>query len=186
MRKKLSDILHTGDQDRLKKAWSETKAAEDLVPIPSGVYVAKLVDASMHTSKRKGTPGFKLVFETIEGEHAGRKLWHDIWLTENAIPMAKKDLAKFGISSLDQLDQPLPATFICKVNVALRREDDGIEWNRVRAFEVLRTEKLENDPFAPDDNPDAEPDADVDTSFDPQSSQTSFLAKDSGQGPYQR
>ena len=35
-RKKLADILLNSDRDRLDRAWSTAKAAEDLKPLPAG------------------------------------------------------------------------------------------------------------------------------------------------------
>jgi hypothetical protein len=65
------------------------------------------------------------------------------------MPMSKRDLSKLGVTSVDQLDNPLPRGIRCKVRLALRRDDDGREYNRVRSFEVINIDKPERDPFAP-------------------------------------
>src|SRR5262249_1375317 len=88
-------------------------------------------------------------FEVLEGEHTGRRFWHDLWLTDAALPMAKRDLGKLGITKLDQLDQPLQPGIRCKVRLALRRENDGTEDNPVRSFQVLGIDQPEAEPFAP-------------------------------------
>ena len=67
----------------------------------------------------------------LDGEHAGRRLWHDVWLTEAAMSLAKRDLGKLGVTSLEQLERPLPEGIIIDAKVALRRGDDGEEFNRV-------------------------------------------------------
>lgn len=152
-RKSLSDILHDGDRDSLSHAWSETEAAEDFAPLPKGEYVARIVSGELFTSKAKGTPGYKLCFRILEGDHAGRQFWHDVWLTPAALSMAKRDLGKLGITSLDQLERPLPAGIRCRVKLALRRDDDGSDYNRVRQFEVVGIDGPETDPFAPADAP---------------------------------
>jgi hypothetical protein len=83
-------------------------------------------------SRSKGTPGYKIEFKVIEGEHIGRHFWHDVWLTPAALPQAKRDLGKIGATDLAQLEQPLPRFIRVKAKVVLRRDDDGAEYNRVR------------------------------------------------------
>lgn len=68
------------------------------------------------------------------------------------MPMAKRDLNKLGITSLLQLEKPLPIGIRCKVQVALRRDDNGTSFNRVRHFEVVGIDQPEADPFAPEDD----------------------------------
>lgn len=148
-RKSLSDILHYGERDNLSRAWGETEAAEDFAPLPSGEYVARIIGGDLFTSKNKGTAGYKLAFRVLEGDHQGRQFWHDIWLTPAALPMAKRDLAKPGVTALEQLERPLPPGIRCRVKLALRRDDDGAEFNRVRAFDVIGIDGPEDDAFAP-------------------------------------
>ena len=87
--------------------------------------------------------------------------------------MAKHDLGKLGVKQLEQLDSPLPVGIRCRVKLALRRDDGGSEYNRVRGFEVLSIDTPEPDAYAPEDSPtestddaDDKPDKDGDTSFD--------------------
>lgn len=148
-RKSLSDILHGNDRERIQNAWADTAAAEDFAPLPAGQYVARVESGELSTSKTKGTPGYKLGFRVLEGDHAGCRFWHDVWLTEAALPMAKRDLGKLGINRLEQLENPLPPGIRCKVKLALRKDDDGTEYNRVRSFEVIGIDPPEVDPFAP-------------------------------------
>jgi hypothetical protein len=152
-RKSLSDILREGDRQNLSHAWGETQAAEDFAPLPSGEYVARIVGAELFTSKTKGTAGYKLAFRVLEGEHQGRQFWHDIWLTPAALPMAKRDLLKLGVTALEQLERPLPPGIRCRVKLAFRRDDDGTEYNRVKRFEVIGIDLPEQDAFAPTDTP---------------------------------
>jgi hypothetical protein len=149
---RLSDILANGNRDSLAQAWDTTKAAEDFAPLPSGEYVAHVIGGELSTS-RHATPGYKLTFKVIEGEHVGRQFWHDLWLTPAALPMAKRDLAKIGVTVLEQLEQPLPQGIRCKVKLALRKDDGGVEHNKVRSFEVIGIDPPEAEPFAPVDVP---------------------------------
>ena len=147
---KLSDILTGGSSDELCREWDGTQAAKDFTPLPNGEYVAHIIAGELFTGRTNGTPGYKLAFKVLEGDHAGRKFWHDIWLTPAALPMAKRDLGKLGVADLEQLERPLPPGIRCSVKLALRRDDDNSEYNRVRRFDVLGTDEPERDAFAPD------------------------------------
>lgn len=176
-RRKLSDILNGGG-DSLRQAWDSTKAADDFAPLPAGTYVARIVSGELATAK-SGTPGYKLTFRVLEGEYDGRQFWHDIWLTAAALPMAKRDLGKLGISALEQLERPLPPGIRAKCKVALRKDDDGTEYNRVRSFDVLGIDPVDDADFAPANVPSpfdggaagttrrADPEAEGDATFDP-------------------
>lgn len=148
-RKSLSDILHGAERSGIETAWADTEAAEDFGPLPTGEYVARIESGELTTGKTKGTPGYKLTFRVLEGDHAGHPFWHDLWLTPAALPWAKRDLGKLGIDRLEQLERPLPPGIRCRVKLALRKDDDGTEYNRVRSFEVIGIDAPEVDPFAP-------------------------------------
>ena len=145
---KLTDIPPGDAGDDFKKAWDKTEAAGEMGPLPSGEYIARIIAGELTASRTKGTPGYKLTFRVLEGDYAGRRFWNEIWLTPAAMPMAKRDLAKLGVQSLDQLERPLPPGIRCKVKLALRRDDNG-EHNRVQLFTVLGIDAPEVDPFAP-------------------------------------
>ena len=149
---KLSDILNNGDGERIRRKWNETEAADEFGPLPPGEYVAHIIDGDLEQSRSKGTPGYKLEFKVIEGEHSGRHFWHDVWLTEAALPQAKRDLGKLGVTDLSQLEQPLPRFIRVTAKVVLRRDDDGAEYNRVRRFDVVGLDEPEKDEFAPADD----------------------------------
>jgi hypothetical protein len=176
-RKLLSEILHGSDEDRIRDAWARTEAAEDYgTPLPSGEYTCHVVGCDPFNARQKGTPGVRLAFKVIEGEHAGRRAWHDCWLTEAALPQTKRDLAKLAVTTLDQLERPLPQGIRCVVKLALRKDDDGTERNRVRSFQVVGLDEPEVDAFAPAENPpqpgsgdaaEPPPNVPVNTSFDP-------------------
>jgi hypothetical protein len=154
-RKRLCDIILLNSQrERLGHLWHTTKAANELKPLPRGDYRCRVLDGNLFNT-RSGTVGYKLALEVIEGEHAGRRLWHDIWLTEPAIGLAKRDLGKLGITSLEQLEQPLPEGIIVNAKVALLKGDDGAEFNRIARFDVVGHEPPEPEPFAP--SPSGEP-----------------------------
>jgi hypothetical protein len=147
-RKKLADILLNSERDRIAGIWASAKPADDLKPIPSGEYRCRVVDGALFTSKKE-TPGYKLTLEVKEGEFAGRRLWWDCWLSEAAIPLAKRDLERLGVTSLEQLERPLPEGIIVVAKVALRRDDNGEVFNRVSRFVPAGIEPPSPEPFAP-------------------------------------
>jgi len=150
---KLSDILQANGGGDLRDLWESTEAAGEVGPLAAGEYVADIIGGELETSRTKSTPGYKLTFAVVEPvELAGRRFWHDCWLTPAALPQTKRDLAKIGVQSLDQLEKPLPAVIRCRVKLALRRDDNGEERNRVRSFEPIGIVTPEADPFAPADD----------------------------------
>ena len=157
---KLSDILngHGGD---FNDQWNSTTEAGDFGAVPRGEYVCHVAKGELERSRTKGTPGYKVEFVILDGEYKGQRVWLDCWLTGPALPMSKRDLGKLGIKSPEMMERPLPRGIRCKVTVVLRKDDDGIERNRVRSFEVIGIDKPEADPFAPTPLGDAyEPPAD--------------------------
>jgi hypothetical protein len=67
--------------------------------------------------------------------------------------MAKRDLGKLGVTSLEQLDHPIPEGIIVNAKVAVRKNDDGTEFNRVVRFAFVAVEEPEPEPFAPSKAP---------------------------------
>lgn len=165
---RLTDILN-GGAGNFDNVWNSTDAAGEFGPMPRGVYVCHATKGELEKSRLNRTPGYKLEFTVIEGDHRGRKVWTDLWLTPAALPASKRDLAKLGIVSPEQMEQPLPRWIRCKVTVTIRKDDAGIERNRVHGFEALGIDEPELDAFAPPPGRGdaAEPDGDVDTSFNP-------------------
>ncbi|MEX1027558.1 MAG: DUF669 domain-containing protein [Candidatus Paceibacterota bacterium] len=152
---KLTDILRAkGKLDTIESAWGTTEAANDYDLLPKGEYLADIVKGDAIESQSKGTPGYRLTFEVVEGEHAGARFWHEVWFTEAALSRTKRDLAKLGVTDLAQLEKPLPAVFRCCVKLTIRRDDD-FESNRVRKFDVVDVIRPEPDAFAPEPSTDA-------------------------------
>jgi len=169
-RRRLSDIL-AGRTDEIREQWETTEAAADFAPLPAGTYEAHVHAVELFNAKT-GTPGVKIQFRVADGEYVGRMIFHDLWLTPAALPQTKRDCAKLQLMTLEQLESATvpPGRIRCKVRVALRRDDDGTEYNRVRHFDVLGIDEPEADAFAPTDDTAEENDADQedgDTSFDP-------------------
>lgn len=146
-RKSLSDILRDGAMESLADAWATTAAAGEFAPLPAGEYSCSVLSGELFESAIKNTPGYKVCFEVIEGAHAGRRVWSDLWLTPAALPMTKAALAKLGITSLEDLSKTLPRGIRARVKLTLRAEDNGATYNRVKSFDVTGIEPP--DEFAP-------------------------------------
>lgn len=133
-----------GDPD-FEFLFNSTEAAAEQTPLPKGRYIADIVQSGEHFAST-GTRSYKLTFEVQEpAEHAGRRIWHDIWLTARSMPYAKRELSKLGIETGAQLRESLPAIVRCSVAVVIERDDDDdVGRNRVRDFKVL---KVLQDPF---------------------------------------
>jgi hypothetical protein len=152
-RRKLTDILHAADIDAIAADLARTEAAPDMALLPPGEYIATVMGES--TVSGKNTVGYKLDFRIIEEEYTGRHVWLDLWYTEAAKKMTRRDLAKLGATTEEQIKQllhgrPLPVGIRCSVAVVIRTEDDGRKRNRVRTFKVIGIDPP--DPFAPVDN----------------------------------
>ena len=89
-----------------------------------------------------------------------------IGLTPAALAQSKRDLGKLGITTPEMMEQPLPRGIRCKVQAVVRRDDDGIERNRVRSFEVIGRDEPEADAFAPMPPAGVDPTGGVDVSSD--------------------
>ena len=165
---KLSDILN-GNGGNFNSQWDATEAAGDFGPVPRGEYVCHVTKGELESSRTNRTPGYKVEFTILDGDFKGRKLWLDCWLTPAALAQSKRDLGKLGITSPEMMERPLPRGIRCRVVVVLRRDDDGIERNRVRLFEVIGIDKPVVDEFAPKPEGDAaEPAGNADSSFTPE------------------
>lgn len=186
-RKKLTDILANGNGDNFRNNWNSTDAADEFGPLPPGEYTVRILSGELFTSRRNATPGFKLACEVINGEHEGRRLWLDFWLTPAALPMTKRDLAKIGVERPEQMEEPIPPGILLRVKVVLRRDDDGNEVNKVTRFEYVGIEP--GDAFEPKDGDDAgptfDPPPDKPKDSGPTSDSSPQLPKDNS-GPYGR
>lgn len=114
-------------------AWNTTEAAGLYAPLPTGKYTARAICGELGNN-RKGTPRYRVDFEITEGEHVGRRLAHEFYLTPAALPLSKRDLGILGIERPEQMGQPLRPVRVV-LRVALRADDDGTEYNLVRGIE---------------------------------------------------
>lgn len=147
----LADILRGGKD--FMQAWDEAPStAADQKLIPTGTYRCRVADGKLAESRQKATPSYKVTFEVIEGDHVGRKLFLDLWLSATALRISKPMLITLGFPERGaNLRVPCPALdAIAEVVVAMRADNQGRQWNEVRSFKIV--EAAPADDFAPADD----------------------------------
>lgn len=146
--KKFSEIVQD-ERAELTAEFAKAAPASELEPLPRGVYRCVLEAGELTETTRNQTLNVQLTFRVIDGQYAGRRFWHAIWVTPAAMGMAKRDLAKLGVSSLEQLDGGIAGGHECEVHLSLRKDDAGDEYNRVRKFTVIGRVAVEDPDFGP-------------------------------------
>jgi hypothetical protein len=114
--------------------------APEFSPIPQGIYSARVVRGE-YCSTRAGAEAYRLRFEVIEGEHAGRTVIRTWTFSPKAMQYTKRDLAPFGLRTSAQLLTSFPPAgreYLVRLVVALQRGDDGIDRNDVKKIDVVR------------------------------------------------
>jgi hypothetical protein len=149
-----------GNIDDFQRTWDETEASAGFDPLPPGVYRCLITRGELFTSRTNATPGYKVEFEIVAGQSAGRKVWFDCWLSRAALGIAKAELAKLGITRPGQLEQPLPPDLIADVQVVQRTDDNGTVWNRVRSFQIVDDVPDDDDGLLADSIDDDAPEVD--------------------------
>jgi hypothetical protein len=155
-RLRLRDIVRGNSAD-FNRIWDETEASTGFDPLPPGIYRCLIADGRLFKSKTNETPGFKIEFQVIDGPFAGRKVWHDLWLSPKALAVTKGQLAKLGITRQEQLECPLPFGLTAEVQVVQRADDNGVLCNRVRTFKVVEADVAADD-YRPAEDLDVEGD----------------------------
>jgi len=109
-------------------------------PIPAGKYLAVITESEMKATKSGAGQYLELVFEILEGEHKGRKLWARLNLNhpnQTTVKIARAELSAIcravGVmrpqDSVELHNLPLVITVRCK-----KRPDTGEIVNEVRSF----------------------------------------------------
>jgi hypothetical protein len=147
---RLAELLGGAGLGDLSAQYASTEAAAERELLPPGKYLCRVARGELGKAST-GTPRYLLRFEVIEGPHAGRFIYHDVWLTPAALPQAKRDLAKLGVQALSQLESPVPPGIVCEVAVVIRSSDGGDQRNSVRRFDFIRRDEdaMDDPDFAP-------------------------------------
>jgi len=150
-RRSLSDILRNGSSlQELEGLYKEIQAAPEFGPVPRGEFNCRVVNGELFNARTTGTPGYKLTLEITDGQYAGRRLYHNFWLTRAALPGVKRDLPKLAMTELSELQGPPPVGILLRCKVSLRTNDQGLQFNKIDGFAAAGREP--DDPYAPANN----------------------------------
>jgi len=123
-------------------AFDAAEAAPEFTPLPPGVYKARILHGE-YTTTKAGADAYRIRFEVAEGPHKGQTVIRTWTFGTRALPYTKRDLAKLGLTTSKQLLSPFPEPgrdyIVCLV-VAMRRDDNGTEWNDVKRVDLIRVE----------------------------------------------
>ncbi|WP_020476357.1 hypothetical protein [Zavarzinella formosa] len=133
---KYSNILGGGGNDQRKKFF-ETPL-EGIGPVPHGKYRCRVTKGENWQSA-KGTDGYRLTFEVIEGELTGRKFWKTYYFTEAALAYSRVELAKFGIVEEHHCMEPFPGdkAIQCTVFVIVSASERGEQNDVARITDII-------------------------------------------------
>jgi hypothetical protein len=124
-------------------AFDATEAAPEFVPLPPGVYSARVLRGE-YCSTRAGDDAYRVRFEVTEGPQARKTVIRTWTFGAKALPYTKRDLAPFGLTTTAKLLTPFPEPgreYLVRLVVALQRGDDGIERNDVKKIDLVRVDK---------------------------------------------
>jgi len=134
-------------QDALAAFDAAPPAAE---PLPPGKYEVDVQHGKLARKGRKQTPCFECKMRVRDGEFAGRFLWRDFYLTENAVARSARELAALNIKTKDDLKRGCPVGLVGLAVVGLEvDEETGERRNVVHKLSALRVEAPAADVFAP-------------------------------------
>ena len=112
----------------------------DFEPIPAGKYLAAITESQMKSTKAGNGSYLELVFQIIEGQYKGRKLWARLNLENpnaTTVQIARSELSAIcravGVlqprDSIEMHNLPLQITVKCK-----KREDTGDVVNEIKGY----------------------------------------------------
>lgn len=131
----LGGTFNAGDVDPL----------DDFSPIPVGKYEAMVTESSLNKTKDGKGEFLLLVFEIIDGDYKGRKIWNRLNIVnanDQAVQIAQKHLSSIcraaGKMQVDDSDQLHNLPMVIKV--AIEPAKDGYQAsNKINAYEEIDT-----------------------------------------------
>lgn len=110
-------------------------------PLPSGRYVAAIVESEMKPTKSGNGNYLELVFAILDGQYKGRKVWARLNLynpNQQAVQIARAELSAIchatGVmklnDSIELHNLPLCIKVVCR-----KREDTGEISNEIKGYE---------------------------------------------------
>lgn len=128
----------------------------DPSPLPAGWYACEFVRGGLGQSN-SGKQRYELRAKLTEGEHVGKLVFDDLYLTAAAWWKSKPILGKLGIDNPEKLRRDLPPGLIGRVRLVIE-DRDGIRRNKVCDLELTGRKPTDVaapigappvDPFAP-------------------------------------
>ena len=114
--------------------------------IPAGEYTASIVSSGVKASKNGQGSYLELVWEVLEGEHQGDRVWHRIMIdhpSEKCVAFGKRKLSSvchaLGVLKLSDASElhSIPTT----INVTVKEEKGYDPTNEVTGFPSLKKAK---------------------------------------------
>ena len=127
---------------------------DDFDPIPSGKYVAVIVDSEMKQTKNESGSFLELKFEIIEGEYKGRNVWARLNLDNQndvAVKIAKAQLALIckSIGVMTPRDSAELHNLPLVINVKVKKRDDNGELaNEIKGYSKRESAANQSAPAA--------------------------------------
>ena len=123
---------------------NQVEPAKDFSPLPSGDYVAAIVDSSMATTQAGTGQYLKLEIQILEGQYQGRKLWENLNLqnpSAQAVEIARGTLSAIcrATGIMTPRDSAELHNIPMRVKVAIKKGNDGEVRNRITKFEAKNT-----------------------------------------------
>ncbi len=103
--------------------------------LPHGVYVVELTRGALGQSKN-GTARYEIRARIFEGEHIGRTLFDDFYLTPSAWWKSGPMLKKLGINSPEQCRRDLPPGLLARVKLTID-EHEGTRRNKIADLTLI-------------------------------------------------
>mgnify|MGYP000598559207 CR=1 FL=1 len=113
--------------------------APEYEPLPPGVYTAKVLRGEL-VKTRAGADAYRITLEVLDAPFAGRRVARTWTFSPAALPYTKRDLGILGLQRSEQLRAPFPplgSEHVVRLTIALRRGDDGRDWNDIKRIELL-------------------------------------------------
>ena len=115
---------------------NEVEPAEEFHAIPAGKYQAVITESEMRETKNRDGEYLLLVFELIEGEYRGRKVFARLNLANknpDAVRIARQELSAIcrAVGVMNPRDSVELHNLPLTITVRVRKSQDGEEMNEV-------------------------------------------------------
>jgi len=124
---------------------SQVEPSVALQPIPAGPYIAIISESEMKPTKAGDGRYLQLVFQVIEGEHKGRRVWARLNLenpNQTAVEIAKAELSAIcrAVGVMKPNDSAALHNIPLEITVGLKRRSDTNELgNETRGYSKRET-----------------------------------------------